>query len=411
MRFYIDTLGCKLNQADSEELSRNLVRSGAEMAATLEEANFYVLNTCSVTQEAERQARQMLRRAKKINGYVRVFATGCYARYQKAEIENIADIKTLHNISDITSLKDSAWKEVPIDISKKPPVRTRSMLKIQEGCDYKCTYCIVPSVRGRERSLPSGKIIDDVKTRSENGYKEVVLTGTRAGSYSDNGLDLRGLIGRILNETTIERIRLSSLQPQEISTGLLSLWQDKRLCRHFHIPLQSGSDRILQKMGRRYSAADFIRCIKDLRDQMPDANITTDLIVGFPEEGELEFNESLNLCQKAGFSKIHVFPYSPREGTPAAGRPVQVEKIVKRERSRQVRDLSEFLQNRYLTGCTGRSFSVLWETEISSDLWSGLTGNYIRVYCHSKEILRNTISVVTTVRCFRDGLTAELAPG
>lgn len=378
------------------------------MVATLEDADIYILNTCAVTQEAERQARQLLRRAKKINREIQVYATGCYVRNQGAEIENIDGTKALHNISDIISLENSPGKENPIDITGKLPFRTRSMLKIQEGCDYKCTYCIVPHVRGCEQSTASETIIDAVKTRSENGYREVVLTGTRVGSYNDNGLDLKGLILKILNETSIERIRLSSLQPQEISTGLLSLWQDERLCRHFHIPLQSGSDHILQKMARRYRAVDFIGCLRNLRRQIPDASITTDLIVGFPEEGETEFQESVALCQEAGFAKVHVFPYSPREGTPAAASPAQVEKMVKKDRSRQIRELSTLLQERFLSECAGNKFSVLWEKETSSNLWSGLTGNYVRVYCQIKENPRNTIDIVKAKEPYRDGLSVDL---
>ncbi len=407
--FYIDTLGCKLNQAESEEMARSFLEAGARAASSIEDADLYILNTCAVTQEAERKARQSLRRARNLNPEAKIFAAGCYARHSPGVIENMDGVRPLHNdqlrkliLEDLTRPGN-----LPRGLLHGNLPRTRSMLKIQEGCNYRCTYCVVPSVKGREHSIPPGQIIDAVKSRVKEGYKEVVLTGTRVGAYSHEGHSLRELISRILRETSIERIRLSSLQPQEISEDLLALWSDKRLCPHFHIPLQSGSDEILRKMGRHYNISNYVRCIENLRQQIPEAGITTDIIVGFPGERDSEFREGLELCRELGFSKIHVFPYSPRVGTPAAGREGHLDINTKKARSAQMLELSRLSQLSYLEGNTGTACNVLWETD-NDGLWSGLSESYIKVYCHSKDNLRNSISSVRIQGLFRDGLAGDI---
>lgn len=408
--FYIDTLGCKLNQAESEELCRNFMQKGAFLTTSIQEADCYILNTCAVTQEAERKARQFLRKARTLNPSARICATGCYTKRKPEEIESIGGVAALHKddlvalISSYLSPSENPYREF---LYGSIP-RTRTMLKIQEGCNYKCAYCIVPSVKGRELSIPPDQIVDAVKKRAKEGYKEVVITGTRVGSYSYNGYNLKDLLSSILRDASIERIRLSSLQPQEINEDLLSLWKDERLCPHFHVPLQSGSERILQKMGRRYSAADYVRCIDLLREHVPEARITTDIIVGFPEEGDSEFQESLAICHKIDFSKIQVFPFSPRAGTPAAGKGNQVDGKIKKERAAQMLNLSRVLQKKNLERYIGKTCSVLWEKAVDKGLWSGLSESYIRVYCRSLENLRNWISSVKISGLYLDGLWGEI---
>ncbi len=409
--FYIDTLGCKLNQAESEEMSRNFMQAGVRIASSMEEADLYILNTCSVTREAERKARQFLRRARNLNRKAKVYAAGCYTRRNPGELEDIGEVIILHNNGQageiITNCYSQSGEQFTI-LNELGLLKTRSMLKIQEGCNYRCTYCVVPSVKGREHSIPSNQIVDAVKTRVKEGYKEVVLTGTRIGSYNNGGQALKELISMILYETSIERIRLSSLQPQEIDGDLLALWSDKRLCPHFHIPLQSGCDRILQKMGRRYCTSDYIKCVGDLREQIPEASITTDIIVGFPEEGDTEFDESLALCREIGFTKIHVFPFSPRVGTPASSRGYQVDIKVKKDRSGRMLGLSTFLGKSHLENHADMTCSVLWEKEVNKGFWTGLAENYIRIYCYSNANLRNSITPVKIKGLCRDGLSSEI---
>jgi len=220
-------------------------------------------------------------------------------------------------------------------------VRTRSLIKIQDGCHSPCTYCIVPKVRPREYSLPASQIIDEVKQKVALSYKELVLTGTKVGSYKDDSTNLRDLVQRILTSTGIERLRLSSLQPSEISSEFLALWQDERLCRHFHLALQSGSETVLQRMRRSYSLNQYQRIVNLIKEMIPDAAITTDIMVGFPGESDGEFEQSYSFCQQAGFANIHVFPFSPRPETAAARMPEQIKDKVKQAQPADARAISK----------------------------------------------------------------------
>jgi threonylcarbamoyladenosine tRNA methylthiotransferase MtaB len=268
--------------------------------------------------------------------------------------------------------------------------RTRSLVKVQEGCSQFCSYCVVPMVRGRERSLPADEIVSEIKARVERGYREVVLTGTQIGSYM-NGIEF--LIERILDETEVKRLRLSSLQPPDITKELLSLWQQypKILCRHIHLPLQSGSDVVLQRMGRQYSTEIYEQAVARIREAIPDLSITTDIIVGFPGETDKEFAESYQFCQRMAFANIHVFPYSSRSGTPAAQMPERVDEQVKKQRSRQMFVLAKQSANSFREQFMGRTMLVLWERESKDSTWEGLTDNYIRVVARSNEPLQNRL--------------------
>jgi threonylcarbamoyladenosine tRNA methylthiotransferase MtaB len=268
--------------------------------------------------------------------------------------------------------------------------RTRSLVKVQEGCSQFCSYCVVPMVRGRVRSLPADEIVSEIKARVERGYREVVLTGTQIGSYM-NGIEF--LIQRILDETVVKRLRLSSLQPPDITNELLSLWQKypRILCRHIHLPLQSGSDLVLQRMGRQYSTEIYQQAVARVREAIPDVAITTDLIVGFPGETDKEFAESYQFCQRMAFANIHVFPYSKRSGTHAALMPKQIDEQVKKQRSRQMLVLAKQSANSFREQFMGRTMLVLWERESKDSTWEGLTDNYIRVVARSNEPLQNRL--------------------
>jgi threonylcarbamoyladenosine tRNA methylthiotransferase MtaB len=261
-------------------------------------------------------------------------------------------------------------------------------------------------VRDTVTSLPADEVIAMVRDRERDGVREVVLTGTEIGTYSDGVTDLHGLLGRILKETGIERVRLSSLQPPEITERLLRLWQDPRLCPHFHLSLQSGSDSVLARMGRRYRTEQYAATAGHIRREVRDAAITTDIIVGFPGESDEEFRESREFCRKLGFARIHVFSYSSRPGTAAAVMPDQVAEAVRKARSKEMLALGEAGARLYREGFMGRTMTVLFEQK-SGGYWNGLTGNYIKVYLKSGEALENVIKPVKLAGTCRDGLLGE----
>ena len=262
--------------------------------------------------------------------------------------------------------------------SHHPSFRTRAFIKVQDGCHSFCSYCIVPLVRGREKSMPVDQVVAEVRHRLVNGYKEVVLTGVKIGSYDHNGVNLKGLVEHILAETDVTRLRLSSLQPQEISPELIGLWRDQRLCRHFHLSLQSGSDGVLSRMKRGYSTTNYRESVSLVRSLVPGAAITTDIMVGFPGETDEEFEQSYNFCRQIGFARIHVFIYSPRQGTQATQLPQQVEDKVKKQRSQKMLALAKVSAQNFSQRFLGKVMPVLWEKQ-SDGLWSGLTSNYIKV--------------------------------
>jgi len=275
----------------------------------------------------------------------------------------------------------------------------------------------VPKVRGRGHSLPRERVIDEVKKRVAAGYKEVILTGTQIGAYEKDGRSLEGLVSDILAQTGVQRIRLTSIHPQDLTPAFLSLWRDQRLCRHIHLPLQSGSDAVLERMRRRYSTLDYARAVALAREAIPDLSITTDVIVGFPGESETEFEESYRFCEDMGFAALHVFPYSPREGTPAANMPSLTRPQVKKERSARMLRLAAGSAHRFRERFVGRTLMVLWEDnreemrgrEIGgcSEVKKGLTDNYIRVYARSKGDLANLVQLVRLVAPYGSGLWAK----
>jgi threonylcarbamoyladenosine tRNA methylthiotransferase MtaB len=261
-------------------------------------------------------------------------------------------------------------------------------------------------VRGPEQSQPADHIIAEVRELTACGHQEVVLTGTEIGAYHHNGVDLKGLIARILAETPLVRLRLSSFQPPEISPELTGLWQDRRLCRHFHLSLQSGSETVLRHMKRRYSASDYQQALSRIRSAAPASAITTDIIVGFPGETDEEFADCYKLCQQLKFARIHVFPYSPRPGTEAAGMPAQVADRVKKERTRRMLALAQESARNFHKKFLGKTMTVLWE-QADDGIWSGLTDNYIRTYTRSDADLTNKLTDVKLQKLWRDGVWGE----
>jgi threonylcarbamoyladenosine tRNA methylthiotransferase MtaB len=419
MRVAFYTLGCKLNQAETESLANRFSQAGFQLVPPGDGADIYIANTCTVTHIADRKSRHWLRLARRRNPRALIIVTGCYAQRNPQVLAQLADYVVDNREKDhllaftqTLSLEGREMGENEIKQSQMlaATVRTRSLIKIQDGCHSTCTYCIVPKVRPHEYSLPASQIIDEVKQKVALGYKEVVLTGTKVGSYKDATTDLRDLAQRILTSTGIERLRLSSLQPSEISPEFLALWQDEKLCRHFHLALQSGSETVLKRMRRSYSLDQYHRTVNLIKEKISDVAITTDIMVGFLGESAEEFEQSYSFCQQAGFANIHVFPFSSRPGTAAAGMPEQIKDKVKAERNQRMLELSQSSQRRFYEQFLGQSMPVLWEKETSpgSSIYSGLTGNYIRVFAHSEKPLNNEITTVKLVELHNQGMWGEL---
>jgi threonylcarbamoyladenosine tRNA methylthiotransferase MtaB len=409
----LDTLGCKLNQADTELLARQFADAGYRLVPTVDEADVYILNTCTVTHIADRKSRHRLRLVRRRNPGALIIATGCYAERASHEIARTAGVDLVVDneqkplLVKILQESGKVSSSTPVQEYPATSLRTRAFIKVQDGCNSFCSYCIVPLVRGRERSVPDDQIVAEVKDRVGCGYREVVLTGTKPGSYSYGGVDLTGLLQRILAETDVSRLRLSSLQPQEISAGLINLWHGKRLCRHFHLSLQSGSDSVLGRMERRYSVGDYRQAVSLIREAVPEAAITTDVIVGFPGETSEEFEQSYELCRRLGFARIHVFPYSLRSGTQAARMPQTVGEKVKRQRGERMLALAKESAQNFSQKFMGGTMMVLWEKRSADGVWSGLTDNYIKVYTRSNEDLTNRLLPVKLTEVRGDGVWGD----
>jgi len=401
MKIALDTLGCKLNQAETESLARQFAEVGHRLVSQVDEADLYILNTCTVTHIADAKSRHLLRLAHRRNPDALVVATGCYVQrvpQELAQIEGVGIVVGNDEKQDLLQLlQESGYLVSPnstqegLATNHDPGFRTRAFIKIQDGCNNFCSYCIVPLVRGRERSLPVDQVVTQIKQQVASGYKEVVLTGTNISSYNRDGVNLRGLLENILAETNVIRLRLSSLQPQEISLELVGLWRDKRLCPHFHLSLQSGSDEVLRRMKRRYYVDDYQKAVSSIRELVPDVAITTDIIVGFPGETEVEFEESYELCRRLQFARIHVFAYSSRSGTQASQLLQQISDGVKKRRSQKMLALAEESAENFRQQFSDKTRPVLWEKQCGDGVWSGLTDNYIKVHTKSSGDLTNKL--------------------
>ena len=412
----IKTHGCKLNQADSDLLARQFMESGYRIVSSAADADVFVLNTCTVTANADAKARQALRAAKKANPDAVVVATGCYAQWsaqQLAKIEGVSLVVGNTGKQQLPSMVTGLLGDVlsrhsreggnpqPATSAANLPFaagRHRAMVKIQEGCDQVCAYCIVPKVRGRERSIPPETLVSQINQRVSEGFREVVLTGTQLGTYGFDlpYVNLTRLLERILAETGVGRLRVSSLQAHEIDPPLLELWQDPRMCPHFHIPLQSGSDAVLERMRRRYTTGRFAETVALVRDCVPGCAVTTDVIVGFPGEGDAEYHESLAFAQAMEFADMHIFPYSSRPGTTAAHFVDDVPPPEKKDRVARMMEVADTCFRAFRTSQLGQARPVLWESKRVDDggtTWRGLTDNYIRVYGKTDLDLSNSISL------------------
>jgi threonylcarbamoyladenosine tRNA methylthiotransferase MtaB len=420
------TIGCKLNQAESEAMAFDLAAAGCQVTDQAVPADGYIINTCSVTHVADRKSRHLIRLARRLSPRAPVIVAGCYVETAASDMLSMLGADRAIVSAEKGSAVDFILQEVGIGCSPSPSstaaraagrLRTRSFVKIQEGCNDACAFCIVPRTRGRERSVPAADLIDSLRSLEAGGVQEVVLTGTQLGAYGrDQGRPgaLVEFIASLLESTSFPRLRLSSLQPQDINPELLDLWDDPRLCRHFHIALQSGSAAMLAGMRRRYTLDQFRETLQAIRERLPDAAITTDILVGFPGETDAELAETETFCREAGFAALHVFPYSRRPGTLAAASRDQVPETAKRARVQRVLDLGQELRGRFLSRFEGRMMTVLWETTKqpakngAAALWEGLTDNYVRVLAETDEMLENRLLPARLVRRHGEGFWGEL---
>jgi threonylcarbamoyladenosine tRNA methylthiotransferase MtaB len=391
----LESIGCRLNIGEIEAMARRLAAAGHRVVGTGDTAELCILNTCTVTAIASRKSRQLIRQLKRANPSAAVIVTGCDAEMAPSEMAEIGVDLVVGN-SDKERLLELAETEGILEPQAVNPdeqmlfepgdaTRTRAFLKVQDGCDNRCTFCIITVARGAGRSVQAEKVLEDVRELHRLGYREVVLSGVHLGSYGHdlgNRRGLHDLIERILSDTDVERLRLSSLEPWDLDDDFFDVFQDARLLPHLHLPLQSGCDETLKRMARRTSRAEFSQLVEAARKRVPNLAISSDIIVGFPGETDEEFEQSISLVRELAFSRLHIFRYSRREGTPADKMPAQVRGPIAQERSRRMHALAAELEQRFNSTLIGRPFDVLWETaEDHGDSlrWSGLTPNYVRV--------------------------------
>ncbi|WP_367026889.1 tRNA (N(6)-L-threonylcarbamoyladenosine(37)-C(2))-methylthiotransferase MtaB [Methylococcus sp. ANG] len=405
MRINLQSLGCRLNEAELESWAREFQAGGHRLVDEAGDADIIVLNSCAVTAEAVRKSRQTIRRSQRQSPRARLVLSGCYATLHREEAAALGVDLVVGN-ADKSRLVEIAARELALEampeFSTEPGEaalfalgRQRAFVKVQDGCRYRCTFCIVTVARGEERSRPLAEVVREIRQLQAEGVQEVVLTGVHLGGYGgDLGLPLDALIRSILQETGIPRLRLGSLEPWDLPSGFFELFENPRFMPHLHLPLQSGSDAVLKRMARRCKSEEFARLVAQARQQVPDINITTDIIVGFPGETEHEWEESLQFVETMGFGDIHVFTYSVREGTKAAAMGGQVPAEVKKERSRALHELALAQKRALLERFAGREMPVLWENR-RDGADRGYTPNYLRVAMQTPETgLSNRITPV-----------------
>ncbi len=417
------TLGCKVNQYETEAISEKFEDNGYTVVPFLEVADYYIINTCSVTAMSDKKSRQIIRRAKKTNPNAIIAVMGCYSQTAPDEVLDIdgvnlvlgtkdkaSVINLLENIDNTTKLNavesvrdNHTYENLTV---KRCMDRTRAYIKIQDGCSQFCSYCIIPYARGPVRSREEEDIINEVKTLAENGYKEVILTGIHAASYGKDleNTNLARLLNKIDKVKGIRRIRLSSIEPMTLNRQFVEdIRGCEKLCPHFHISLQSGCDETLKRMNRHYTTDEFYEIVEGLREAFPECAITTDIMVGFQGETDEEFNKTLEFVNKVKFTEAHVFQYSQRRGTPAAKRPNQVPPQIKEERSKIIINATDCTRNEFLNSYIGRETEVLFETRSKDNYYEGKTANYLTVHVPcDKEISGEFL--MTRILSVKDGI-------
>lgn len=424
------TLGCKVNQYETQALKEKFIEKGYEIVDEEAYADVYVINTCTVTGMSDRKSRQLIRRVKKVNPESITAVIGCYAQINPEEIEKIEGVniiagtneknRLLDYIDEYNRHKDQLVKVKDIDEIKdyedigisSMDSKTRAYIKIQEGCNQFCSYCIIPYARGGVRSRNLDEIIAEAEKLVEGGFKELVITGINTALYGveRGSLQMESVIKGINGIEGDFRIRLSSLEPTVINADYVgTLLQYKKLCPHLHISLQSGSDDVLKRMNRHYTLADYEKIVMKLRAWDPNYAITTDIITGFPGETEADFQSTKAFIKKMKFCKVHVFKYSKREGTEAAKMKDQISQEIKARRSMELIQIAEkaacdFYESNFLT-----NRPVLFEDKNQkTGYYEGFTDNYIKVYCNSSEDVRNQIKEVKLIKRYEEGIFGEI---
>ena len=415
MRIFLDQIGCRLNYSEMETLARRLQAAGHDVVAAPEKAQVIVFNTCAVTNNASKDSRQRLRQLHRANPAARIAATGCWVSLEPETARILPGValavdntrkEMLHlllepwsaELDDPAELARIQPDGVPFDVTgDERTARTRAFIKVQDGCNNRCTFCVVTLARGASRSRPLGEIVAEVQALVRDGVQEAVLTGVHLGSYGRDlaggeRTDLKELVAAILTDSDIPRLRLSSLEPWELADGFFDLWArwPGRLCPHLHLPLQAGTDTQLRRMARRCTVESFRQLVKDARAAIPDLIVTTDLIVGFPGESDEDFAAGLAFIEEMAFAHAHIFPYSARAGTAAAAFSDQVPTAIKKERARVLQAVVERTGRAERLRHVGTVRPVLWERsqgdlidgqgeEGAARLWTGFTDNYLRV--------------------------------
>ena len=401
MRVHLQALGCRLNEAELETWARDFRAQGIELARDVAEADLVVVNTCAVTQESVRKSRNLIRRAHRQNPQARLIMSGCYAALspEQAAAELGVDLVVGNHEKD--RLVEIARRELQLPLMPQAATepgessllargRQRAFIKVQDGCRYRCTYCVVTLARGEERSRPVSEVIEEINALHADGINEAVLAGVHLGGYgSDSGSSLYELVSQVLEGTRIPRLRLGSLEPWDLPAHFWALFDNPRLMPHLHLPMQSGADSVLRRMARRCRSGEFLALLAEGRQRVPELMVSTDIIVGFPGETDEEWAQTLAFVERAGFGHIHIFAFSPREGTKAAELPLPVERALKRERSQQLHELAQAQRRRILQDFVGREFELLVEGRRETDeagraYWSGYTPNFLRVRLHSE---------------------------
>lgn len=417
MKIYLDTIGCRLNQSEIERMARQFRAAGHEIVASAEAAEMAVVNTCAVTGEAAADSRGAIRRIARA-GVNEIVATGCWTTLQPNDALKLPNVKRIipnsqkdELVEKVLDIQPSFFDIEPILREPLPGLhrRTRAFIKVQDGCDNHCTFCITTFARGESRSRTAADVILDVQSALDGGAKEIVLTGVHLGSWGyDFDSHLSELIKTILRETDVPRLRLSSLEPWDLDADFFSLWDDPRLMPHLHLPLQSGSESTLRRMARKTTPESFRGLVSSARRAIPDVAITTDIIAGFPGETEEEFAETLDFVRAMNFAGGHVFTYSPRPGTGAARMKGQVKPEVRKKRNRILREALEESAKSYRRRFVGRELSVLWESTSEVGEWGwkmeGLTGNYLRVNAFAPSPRWNEVDRVRLEAVFGDRL-------
>ncbi len=418
----VTSLGCKVNQCEAEAIKTQMEEMGYEIVDFNSWADIYIINTCCVTQEGERKSRQIVRRAQNLNKDAKIFVTGCASQKEPEIFKNIAGVKIVcgnskkHLLPQMIKealegvfVQDMAQYDHYDEMPDSATEKTRAFIKIQDGCNNFCSYCIIPYLRGRERSRKLENIIKQSLDLRDMGFKEIVINGIHLSSYGkewDFNPSLKDVVKEVCEIQGIERVRLGSLEPRVITSEFLNVLKEcKEFCPNFHLSLQSGSDTVLKRMNRKYSTKEYLLAVKRIREVFPCASISTDIITGFPGETEQEFNETLAFVKQVGFAWVHVFPFSKREGTVAFNMPDQIEKEIKTERAHRLSEVCKEKGEEYRKQFIGKTKTVLSETN-ENNIQSGLTKEHILVQFENAPI-ENEIVKIKITKVTKTGLWGE----